>query len=126
MKIVNERDITEYGSGYWCVKDFETPTFIEPGYDYMVGVYGETSDGGFRIICDGETYTPGLGNLVLYDGVWRDDLIQLNPLLKATLEPAADKADFVPGESPVFDETITHRLMLNILSVLTFTAMVSS
>lgn len=41
MKIVNERDITEYGSGYWCVKDFETPTFIEPGYDYMVGVYGE-------------------------------------------------------------------------------------
>lgn len=104
MEIVNERDITEYGSGYWCMKDFATPTVIESGYDYMIGVYGNTSDGGFRIICDGDTYTPGLGNLVLYEGVWRDDLIQLNPLLKATLEPSADKADFVPGEVPVFDE----------------------
>ena len=91
MQIVNERDITEYGSGNWCVKEFGTPTVIEPGYDYMIGVYGNTSDGGFRIICDGDTYTPGLGNLVLSEGVWRDDIIQLNPLMKATLEPTTAK-----------------------------------
>lgn len=104
MQIVNERDITEYGSGTWCIKQFDTPTVIEPGYDYMIGVYGNTSDGGFRIICDGTTYTPGLGNLVLSEGEWRDDVIQLNPLMKATLEPSAAKDVFVPGETPVFDD----------------------
>lgn len=104
MQIVNERDITEYGSGNWCVKEFDTPTVIEPGYDYMIGVYGNTSDGGFRIICDGDTYTPGLGNLVLSEGVWRDDIIQLNPLMKATLEPTTAKDTFVPGQTPDFDE----------------------
>lgn len=104
MQIVNERDITEYGSGNWCIKQFDTPTVIEPGYDYMIGVYGNTSDGGFRIICDGTTYTPGLGNLVLSEGEWRDDIIQLNPLMKATLEPSSAKDVFVPGETPVFDD----------------------
>lgn len=104
MEIVNERDITEYGSGNWCVKNFETPTVIEPGYDYMIGIYGKTTDGGFRLICDGDTYTPGLGNLVLSDGVWRDDILQLNPLMNATLEPASGKDAFTPGEQPDFDE----------------------
>lgn len=104
MQIVNERDITEYGSGNWCVKEFDTPTVIEPGYDYMIGVCGNTSDGGFRIICDDDTYTPGLGNLVLSEGVWRDDIIQLNPLMKATLEPTTAKDTFVPGQTPDFDE----------------------
>lgn len=104
MEIVNERDITEYGSGNWCVKEFDTPTVIEQGYDYMIGVYGTTSDGAFRLICDGDTYTPGLGNLVLSEGVWRDDLIVLNPLMKATLSPANTNDTFTPGETPDFDE----------------------
>ena len=103
-EVVSERDASEYASGYLNEYKLKTPVTIEPGYDYYIAFAAESTIGGVQVVCDGTTYDPGLGNLVLIDGEWRSDLLEGNVFMRATLEPyAPTENDFVPGESPVFN-----------------------
>ncbi len=100
-EVVSERTVSEYASGQWCERLLLDPVAIEAGYDYLIGVNLVTTDGTIRLICESENTNPGLGNLTMVDGIWSDDLLSLNPLLRADLEKGEEPV-FVPGEQPEF------------------------
>lgn len=104
FEIVTTRDASEYASGMWRDMMLKTPVEIEAGYDYMIGFHATSTINTWTVVCDGQAYNPGLGNLVMEDGVWYDDRLDSNVFLRATLEASTVKPEFVENEQPQFSE----------------------
>lgn len=104
FEVVATREASEYATGSWRDMLLKNQVEIEAGYDYLIGFHASSNINSLQVICDGESLDKGLGNLVLVDGVWRDDLLSANIFLRATLAEPAPSTDFVADEKPVFND----------------------